>query len=273
MKAVCWLLLLSLSALTAAGGCMFVPRTQLTGSQGRAKALTEQNRAQLAEIENLKVHTRNVEDQLMRTEEELALLEEELGLDHRQLVNYEKERAELHEQFKDLAGGQSRLPPEVGRQLVELSGKYPGLHFDPTTGISKLDTDVLFDSGEAQLKPGAERVITEFVRVLKGPEAAGLKVLVVGHTDDQRIAGGPTRHKFANNFHLSTARAHAVADLMRHQGFREERMGVAGFGPHQPVAPNVSPKDRQKNRRVEIFVMTPDVPVVGWTESIPSVYR
>ncbi len=82
----------------------------------------------------------------------------------------------------------------------------------------------------------------------------------------------PARERYPNNFHLSTARAHAVADRLRREGIGEQRVGVAGFGPHQPIAPNVSPKDRRKNRRVEIFVMAPDVPVVGWTDSISSVY-
>jgi chemotaxis protein MotB len=96
--------------------------------------------------------------------------------------------------------------------------------------------------------------------------------MVVGHTDDQTVARKPAREQFPDNFALSTARALAVAKLMQQQGMAENRIGVAGFGAHQPIAPNVTAKDRQKNRRVEVFVMNRDVPVVGWTESIPSVY-
>ncbi len=90
--------------------------------------------------------------------------------------------------------------------------------------------------------------------------------MVVGHTDSQRIVGVSMRDKYPNNFHLSTARALAVADVLRGQGLSDQRIGIAGFGAHQPVADNQSPVDRQKNRRVEIFVMPRDVPVVGWGE-------
>jgi chemotaxis protein MotB len=263
---------LLLAAMTVFSGCMFVPKTQLTACRLENQSLAEQSRAQLAEIENLKVHSRATEDRLIRAEEELALLEEEVGLDQRQLANYQRERAELHEQFKGLANGRVRVPPELSARLAEVSRQYPSLQFDPATGISKLDTDILFDSGEAELKPGAEKVLGQLVRVLKSPEAADLKIMVVGHTDNQQIAKKPAREKFPNNFHLSTARALAVADEMRRQGLPEERLGVAGFGPHQPIAPNASPGDRQKNRRVEIFAMNRDVPVVGCTDSIPSVY-
>ena len=261
-----------LGTVTASWGCTWLPSTQLTASQLQNQALAEQCRAQLAEIENLKVHNRGTEDRLIRTEEELALLQEQVGLDRKQLANYQRERAELHEQYKGLVGGRARVPPEVSAQLAELSRQYPALQFDPVTGISKLDTDVLFDSGEAQLKPGAEKVLGELVRVLKSPQAADLKIMVCGHTDNQQIAGRSVRDQFPNNFHLSSARALAVADQMRRQGLPEQRMGVAGFGPHQPIAPNATPLDRQKNRRVEIFVMNRDVPVVGWTDSMPSVY-
>ena len=253
-------------------GCAFVPRTQLVQCQMEAQQLADQRRAHLAEIANLKVHSDNLGDQLIRTEEEMTLLQEELQLDRQQLANYQRERTELHEQFNGLANGRARISPEVSRRFAELSQRYPSLQFDPTTGISKLDTDILFASGDAQIKPGAETVLSELVRVLELPEAADLKIMVVGHTDNQQIAKKPARKKFPNNFHLSTARALAVADLMQRQGLPQRRIGVAGFGPHQPIAANVSYKDRQKNRRVEIFVMNRDVPVVGWTDSIPSLY-
>jgi chemotaxis protein MotB len=59
---------------------------------------------------------------------------------------------------------------------------------------------------------------------------------------------------------------------MKRAGMPEQCMAVAGFGPYQPIAPNTTAQDRQKNRRVEIFIMAPDVPVVGWSDSTPSVY-
>jgi chemotaxis protein MotB len=260
-----------LAAFFAAPGCA-VSRRQFNEAQAQNRVLSEQNRAQLAEIQNLRTHCRNVEDRLMRAEEDLALLEEQAGLSGEELAAFRRERAGLRDEFGGLANRRRPLPPEVAKRLAALSERYPGLDFDPALGLSKLDTDVLFDSGEAELKRGAEEVLDELVRVLKSPEGADLKVMVAGHTDNRRIAGRPTREKYPSNFHLSTARALAVADILRTGGLEESRLAVAGFGPHQPVAPNVSPEDRRKNRRVEIFVMMPEVPVVGWTETMPNLY-
>ena len=253
-------------------GCLFVPKTELNAVEAQNRALAEQNQAQLAEIENLKAHSRTLEDRVIRSEKQLALLQERASLDQKQLEGYQRERDGLYEQFKGMAFGRGRLPPELSRQLAELSQRYPSLQFDPETGISKLDTDILFDSGEAVLKPGAGQLLDELVRVLKSPAAGDLKIMVAGHTDNQLIVGKDVREKYPNNFHLSTARALAVADRMKRAGLPEQRMGVAGFGPYQPIAPNATAQDRQKNRRVEIFVMAPDVPVVGWSDSTPSVY-
>jgi chemotaxis protein MotB len=253
-------------------GCMFAPRTELNALQVQNRVLAEQNKAQLAELDNLKAHSQDLENRVIRSEKQAANLQERASLDKRQLEGYERERDGLYDQFKDMAFGRGRLPPELSRQLADLSRRYPSLQFDPETGISKLDTDILFDSGEAVLKPGAAQLLDELVRVLKSPAAGDLKLMVAGHTDNQMIAGRDTREKYPNNFHLSTARALAVADRMRQAGLPASRLGVAGFGPYQPASSNATAQDRQKNRRVEIFVMARDVPVVGWSDSTPSVY-
>ncbi len=269
---------ISLGACLAAmlpglAGCLFVPVTTHRAVQTQNRNLSELTRAQSVELATLRTHARTKEDQLLQAERTLAQMEEELGITRHQLGGLRREREHLHEQFEGLAGHLGRVPPEVSQQLTELSERFPSLQFDASTGLSKFDTDILFDSGEAVLKPEAEEVLAELARVLNSPEAKPLRVLVAGHTDNQRIAGRPVREQFPTNLHLSTARAHAVAGVLRTRGMEESRVGVAGFGPHQPIAPNATPEDRRKNRRVELFVLAPQVPIVGWTETIPSVYR
>jgi len=251
---------------------MFAPKSELGALQTQNRVLAEQRRALMAQLANLEVHKKNLVDRVFDTEEKLRLLTEQVGMDGQELAEYRRQRAEVQEQVRGLANDRGRVPEEIGRQLAELSNRYPSLQYDPATGIGKLDSDVLFDSGQTTLKPGAERMLEELIWVLKSPEASGLKMMVVGHTDDRRIAGRSVREQHANNFHLSTARALSVADLMCREGLPEERLGVAGFGAHQPVAANDTAESRRQNRRVEIFVMGRDVPVVGWTDSIPSVY-
>ena len=245
----CWIV-----AAACCAGCQFVPASRLAAVQSQNRTLTEQSRAQLAEIENLKVHSRKVEDQLIGAEEQLAQLNQ--GSGGRQLASYKR----------------GLVPTGVSGRLAELSNRYPSLQYDPETGVSKLDTDILFDSADDRLKPEAERMLQDFAEILLAPEASEMKIMVVGHTDNLKIAGRDARKQHEDNWRLSTSRALAVADHLRKAGLPDGRMGISGFGGHQPVSPNATALDRRKNRRVEIFVVGPEVPVVGWTETMTGLY-
>jgi hypothetical protein len=56
---------------TGAGGSLGTLQTQ-------NRSLLEQNRAQIAEIENLKSHSRRLEDKLIDAEQNLALMEDQM---------------------------------------------------------------------------------------------------------------------------------------------------------------------------------------------------
>ena len=65
----CWLP----SAVAAVlPGCTLVPVTEWNATQAENRALSEQNRAQLAEIDDLQAHCRTVEDRLLGDEKKLA---------------------------------------------------------------------------------------------------------------------------------------------------------------------------------------------------------
>jgi len=74
---------------------------------------------------------------------------------------------------------------------------------------------------------------------------AGLKVYVVGHTDN---VGG-----LEPNMKLSQERAEAVVQaLVSTHGIVASRMKGYGVGPFAPVSSNDSEEGRAKNRRVEL---------------------
>jgi chemotaxis protein MotB len=263
MQAAGWGLRVALAgALALAAGC-YVPKGDLINEQTTNRVLAEQNRAYLVQIDNLKAHSTQVENQLIRAEQELAS-RSQTDPAHTALAGPDGARPAI-------PNGR-RLPAAVNQQLALWAQQYPNLSFDAEAGVSKCDMDVLFDSGQAELRPAARQMLAELAQVLQRSEAKDLKIMVVGHTDNQRIVGVSTRDKYPNNFHLSTARALAVVDVLHTQGLSDQRIGIAGFGAHAAVADNQSAVDRQKNRRVEIFVMPHDVPVVGWSEARPDGY-
>lgn len=76
------------------------------------------------------------------------------------------------------------------------------------------------------------------------------KVLVVGHSDNQPIRS----MRFPSNWHLSTARAEAVAGYLSAK-VDASRIRAEGRAESEPLAPNDTPANRAKNRRVDVQVL------------------
>ncbi len=130
--------------------------------QAQSKTLAERAQAQQTEIENLKLHARNVENQLIRAEEDLA------RLDDRQPDPPKLASSNAHTRPRADFGN---MPAELSSRLADLADRYPSLHYDEESGVSKFDTDVLFDRGEARLNPSARKMLERICRHLSGPRS------------------------------------------------------------------------------------------------------
>ncbi|QDT15850.1 putative lipoprotein YiaD precursor [Alienimonas californiensis] len=239
-------------------------RDSLAAQYDSAVAMAEQERAaRLAAAQERDALMANVE----MTERHAAKLQAGLDIANRRLENLSGERGELQGKYinllRDVGGGDSPLSSSATARFEELASRYPDFDFDPLTGISKFGPHVLFESGKAELNPGAVPLLREFAEIMSSPEAKDLNILIVGHTDDERIAGGATREKHPTNWHLSTNRANEVATTLSAAGLAESRMGVAGYSKYQPVVRNRDDSNRAMNRRVEIYVLAPEVKVAG----------
>ncbi len=73
------------------------------------------------------------------------------------------------------------------------------------------------------------------------------RIRVVGHTDNTGTV--------AYNQALSEQRARAVRGILTSDGVKPGRIVAIGAGETQPVASNGTAEGRQKNRRVEIFII------------------
>ncbi|MBI5165766.1 MAG: OmpA family protein [Magnetospirillum sp.] len=105
-------------------------------------------------------------------------------------------------------------------------------------------SEVLFETGKAQLKPGAVSRLQPLADLLKSqPET---RVGIEGHTD----AAGSAEY----NRELSQRRAEAVRDFLIGAGIEPQRVAARGMGEDFPIADNESPAGRQQNRRVEVLV-------------------
>jgi len=73
------------------------------------------------------------------------------------------------------------------------------------------------------------------------------KLRIEGHTDNQGAKDA--------NLKLSQARAASVADYLVKKGVDRARIVSEGFGDTKPVAPNLTARGRELNRRVEFMIL------------------
>lgn len=103
--------------------------------------------------------------------------------------------------------------------------------------------DVLFDTGKADLQPGAQRRVEQLAAVLKQyPER---RVMIEGFTDSV----GPENLNLA----LSRRRAEALQHALEQAGVAPARIETRAWGEANPVASNGTAAGRQQNRRVEVL--------------------
>ena len=127
--------------------------------------------------------------------------------------------------------------------------------YDPKKGLVKFVSDVLFDTGSAEVKPEAEKSIVELAKILSEASTDGFEVVVAGHTDNVRIVKPQTKAKYPNNWYLSVDRAISVMQVITDNGVSDEKIAVMGYGQYRPVASNATAAGRAKNRRVEIYII------------------
>ena len=108
-----------------------------------------------------------------------------------------------------------------------------------------------FESGKAEL---TEQIITNIDKIypILKKLSQDYEIIVEGHTDNVPIY----TKQFQSNWELSTARATAVVRYLISKGIDPTRISAIGYGEYRPVAPNDTPENRQKNRRVVFFVKT-----------------
>jgi len=160
-----------------------------------------------------------------------------------QVADLEKERDTAAQMSKAL---EDEMRSQLQSQDVTISNLQGRLT------VSIVDR-VMFDSGEAILKPDGQAVMQKIASILR--EHPQLKIQVIGHTDNVPIR--PTAHaRFASNWELSTARALAAVHFLTEQaGVDPRRVGAVGYGEFRPVADNSTPEGRARNRRIAISIV------------------
>ena len=131
------------------------------------------------------------------------------------------------------------------QEAARLQAEVDQLKATPTPrGLVLTLGDVLFDTGRAELNPGAGRKLDQLAQFLT--EHKDRLVQIDGFTDSVGTD--------AYNEDLSRRRADAVKSALLSRGVDFARIGTVGYGKAYPVASNSESGGRQLNRRVEVII-------------------
>ncbi len=166
------------------------------------------------------------------------------GLNARLSQLQEEKETELSELEKAKLLLEEKLKQEIADKSVRLEMAQKGL------AIIFL-TEVLFDSGKAEIKSEAFPSLDKIAGVLE-QNVEDRNIGIEGHTDNEPIK----RSGWKSNWELSTSRATSVLHyLVDKKGISPKRVAAIGYGEYRPVASNDTLAGKKQNRRVEIVIL------------------
>jgi chemotaxis protein MotB len=152
-----------------------------------------------------------------------------------------EQHPEIPEQFKAISDKiEQALGDLIKQNMVTLRGNEEWLEIE-------MQSSLLFDSGDAALSNKALELLGQIAEILKTEKTP---VRVEGFTDNVPIKSV----RFPSNWELSSARAAAVVQLFIEEGLEPTQLMATGYGEFQPIAPNDTPENRTKNRRVVLMI-------------------
>ena len=264
------------AALLVLGGC--VAKSDYLRKQAEADALSRDVASLTTENKGLRKRISGIEEKFngLQAEKE-RLTAERNDLDARLNTLKEETNRTIEEQRNrntELEGDKQMLGESIAllkkskeaevktvsktyeELLAEMKGEIEQGQIAITELQGKLTVDVvdkiLFDSGQAEVKPEGLAVLKRVVEILM--TVTDKVIRIEGHTDNIPIAGALAK-RYPTNWELSAARALNVTRYLEKEGIDPYILSAAAFGEYQPVAENDTPEGRAKNRRIAIILL------------------
>jgi chemotaxis protein MotB len=245
--------------------CLCVVAIALSGcgvSKSEYDAKVAEATSAKQEADAAKQQIAQLQQQVTSDDQQVAQLKGALGMAQAQAITDDQKQA-LDDAKRALQEAEDR-----GKLVDDLQSKFKKMidagHLKVTTRhgriVLQLHNDVLFATGEAELKPDGKQAIAEIAATLRSVTLKRFQV--AGHTDSEPITT-ETKVKYPSNWELSAARAIAVVKLLVSSGVSPGVLSAAGYGPYDPVASNANPDGQSKNRRIEITLVPHVTPLVA----------
>lgn len=225
------ILVLVAAALAAAYVLYHQPQTRALEEARRQASLCAQERSAI------EGRVSDLEGMLGELRAESAELEAQVKAKEEELAALRATQDELVAEFEqEIADGEIQVERLRGQLRVDMVN------------------EILFDSGEAELKSEGKELLAKVAAVLEKTDRI---IQVQGHTDNVPIVGRLAA-TFPTNWELSAARAVNVVRFLQ-EGARLDptKLSATALSEYRPRATNDTDEGKQKNRRIEILLVPP----------------
>jgi len=244
--------------------------------QSRLDGLEKEKGQLNSELGNVRSRITDLEQKLTSgnasSQEEIARLQKQASDLEADAARIAKEREQLRQEQSQLAATLERERQAKEEEIARLTRTQEALSKSLQDEISKgnitiqqvrdrltinMVDRVLFDSGQAQVKPAGMKVLKQVGDVLN--QISDKQIRIEGHTDNVPISS-KLQDRFKTNWELSTARATTVVRYLIDQGGVDRQyLSAVGYADTHPLASNDSEEGRSSNRRIEIVLYPKDL--------------
>lgn len=244
--------------------------------QARLDGLEKEKGQLNSELGNVRGQITDLEQKLTSgnasAQEEIARLQKQASELEADAARIAKEREQLRQEQSQLAATLERERLAKEEEIARLTRTQEALSKSLQDEISKgnitiqqvrdrltinMVDRVLFDSGQAQVKPAGMKVLKQVGDVLN--QISDKQIRIEGHTDNVPISS-KLQDRFKTNWELSTARATTVVRYLIDQGGVDRQyLSAVGYADTHPLASNDSEEGRSSNRRIEIVLYPKDL--------------
>ena len=203
----------------------------------QVKALKEDKKTALKQVENLTVLTQSSSDNIKNVISQLS--------EKDKYINGVRE-AMTQKDSINLA-----IKYHLTQNLTDgIQDKDIEVNVEKTVVFISISDKLLFKSGSYNVTDNAYTILEKIAKVINDqPE---MEVMIEGHTDSTPIK----RNIIQDNWDLSALRATSITRILQYKfGVQPNRLIAAGRSQYVPLAENDTPQNKAKNRRTKIIIM------------------
>ena len=212
-------------------------------------SVSEEKKALFDKLQDEQQRRRQLQNQVTQVNENIdsksdALLGATQGLQQLQQT-LDEIRAQKDREASEFIALKKQLEQELNQSQIQFS------QLKNKMRVINLTSEVLFNSGSAEIKPAGQKVLLLIASTLN--KYPNRQVFIEGHTDDIPMKNSSN---YNSNWELSSARAISAAEILqKNNQVSPGRLRVVGHSEFKPVVSNETEEGRRLNRRIEIRLL------------------